>query len=149
MVLEEVLTMVEENKVIVRRFVEEVYNKGNLDSIADYFIQGSFLAGGHAGQVKVMKTAFPDNHFTIEEMIAESDQVVARMTVRGTNSGPIAGLPAFGKLETPIPATGKQTMSTAIYIFTLRDGKIASITAELDQIGMLQQMGWKITPPNS
>lgn len=140
--------MIEENKALVRRFVEEVYNKGNLDSIADFFIQGSFLAGGHAGQIKVMKTAFPDNNFTIEEMVAEADKVVARMTVRGTNTGPIAGLPAFGKLETPIPPTGKQTMSTAIYIFTLKDGRIASINTELDQIGMLRQMGWKITPPN-
>jgi len=143
----EVLKMIEQNKQLVRKFVDEVLNQGRLDTITDFFVPGSFLAGGLTSQMKVMKTAFPDNNFTIEELVAEAEKVVARMTVRGTNTGPVAGLPAFGKLETPIPPTGKQVVSTAIYIFFLKNGRIVSITTELDQVGMLQQMGWRIIPP--
>jgi predicted ester cyclase len=139
---------IEENKNLVRRFIDEIYNQGNIERIADFCVPGSLFAGGHAGQIQVMRLAFPDMRFSIDAMLAEGEKVVARVTTRGTNSGPLAGLPAFGKLEQPVPPTGQQVMSTAIYIFTLRDGKVVSIDAEINQIGMLQQMGWSIMPPS-
>jgi predicted ester cyclase len=139
---------IESHKALVRRFVEEVYSQGNTDAIADYCVPGSFLAGGLAGQIMVMKTAFPDNSFTIDEMVAEADKVVVRMTVHGTNTGPLAGLPAFGRLERPVPPTGKQVTTTAIETFTMKDGRVVSIARALDQVGMIQQLGWTIKPPD-
>jgi len=139
--------MSDENKALVEKFINEVYNAGNTDAIQDLCVPGSMMAGGLVGQFMAMKSAFPDNHFTIETLIAEGDRVVAQMTVRGTNSGPMLGLPAFGKLDTPIPPTGKSVMTTDISIFKIADGRIASIATEFDQINLLRQLGWTFTPP--
>jgi predicted ester cyclase len=135
------------NKAFVQQFIDEIFNDGNIDALAEYCVPGSFLAGGLAGQLKSMKMFAPDLQFTVDEMVAEGDKVVVRMTQRGTNSGPMVGLPAFGRLEEPVPPTNKPLRATSIYIFTLAGGKLASIAYELDQIGMLRQLGWTINPP--
>lgn len=137
----------EENKALVQRFIDEVLNDGNTAAIADFCVPGSFFAGGIEGQIIAMKTAFPDNHFTIDDILAEGDKVAVRVTIRGTNTGPLVGLPAFGRLETPVPPTGKSVMASGMNFFTVSDGKIVSFAAELDQIGLLRQMGWTFTPP--
>jgi predicted ester cyclase len=139
---------IEENKELVQRFIEEVFNAGNTAAIADFTVPGSLLTGGLASQIMGMRTALPDTRFTIDEMVAEADKVVARVTQRGTNTGPLVGLPAFGKLELPVPPTGRPVMVTSIHIFKIKDGKVVSTTAEIDQIGLLQQLGWSITPPD-
>jgi len=140
---------IEDNKALVRRFVEEVMNDANSAAIADLCVPDSRFALGIAGQLRSMRTAFPDNHFTIDELLAEDALVAARMIVRGTNSGPLVGLPAFGRMEKPVPATGQSVLGTAIYIFKIVDGRIASLTFELDQVGLLQQLGWTFNPPSS
>jgi predicted ester cyclase len=138
---------IEDNKTLVRRFIDEVMNAGNFDAIADLCVPGSMFAGGIEGQMKAMKTAFPDNHFTIEEILAEGDKVAVRMTIKGTNTGPLVGLPAFGRLETPVPPTGKVVITSGTNVFTVSNGKIVSFSSELDQIGLLRQLGWTFTPP--
>jgi predicted ester cyclase len=140
---------IEDNKTMVRRFIEEVMNDGNSATIAELCVPGSRFAGGIAGQMQSMRTAFPDNHITIDDLVAEDALVAVRVTVRGTNSGPLVGLPAFGRLEQPVPPTGKTVLATGIYIFKFTDGRIASLAFELDQVGMLQQMGWTLTPPGA
>src|SRR5690348_4201741 len=140
---------IEDKKALVRRFVEEVMNDANSAAIADLCVPDSRFALGIAGQLQSMRTAFPDNHFTIDELLAEDALVAARMIVRGTNSGPLVGLPAFGRMEKPVPATGQSVLGTAIYIFKIVDGRIASLTFELDQVGLLQQLGWTFNPPSS
>ena len=137
----------EDNKVLVRRFIDEVMSSGNTDAINDLCIAGSAFAGGIVGQIKGMKTAFPDQHFSVDTILAEGNKVAASVTIRGTNTGPLVGLPAFGRLETPVAPTGKSTTGTGMYLFTVSDGKIVSFAAEIDQIGLLQQLGWTITPP--
>jgi len=137
----------EENKALVQGFIEEVFNAGNVDALARFCAPGSLMVGGLTGQVMAMKTAFPDNRFTIEEMVAEADKVVVRTTIRGTNTGQLLGLPAFGKLERPIPPTGKPVVGSSMHLYTIKGGKIVSLASELDQIGLLQQLGWTIAPP--
>lgn len=137
----------EKNKALEKLFIEDLLNRGNTDALADLCIPGSFLAGGLPGQVKSMKTAFPDNTFTIEKMLAEANRVAVQLTVRGTNTGPLLGFPTFGKFELPVPPTGKAVTSSAVHIFTIQDGKVLSITAADDQIGVLLQLGWTISPP--
>jgi predicted ester cyclase len=136
------------NKALVQRFIDDVMNTGNTDAIADFCVPGSMFAGGIEGQIKAMKMAFPDIHFTVEDILSEGNKVALRVTTRGTNTGPLVGLPAFGRLETPVPPTGKSVTHTGMYVFTVSDGKIVSFAAELDQIGLLRQLGWAFTPPS-
>jgi predicted ester cyclase len=139
----------EDNKVLVQRFIDEVMNAGNTTAIADFCVEGSMFAGGIEGQIKAMKSGIPDNHFTIDDILAEGNRVAVRFTAHGTNSGPLVGLPAFGRLETPVPPTGKSVTTSGMYIFTVSDGKIVSFALELDQIGLLRQLGWTFAPPDT
>lgn len=138
---------IENNKALVQRFIDEVMNAGNTAAIADLCVPGSMFAGGIEGQIKAAKTAFPDINFAIDYTLAEGDKVAVRVTVHATNTGPLVGLPAFGRLETPVPPTGKSVTHGGMYIFTVSDGKIVSYAAEFDQIGLLRQLGWTFTPP--
>jgi predicted ester cyclase len=138
----------EANKALVQRFVEDVLSGGNVDALADFIEPGSLFAGGLTHQIMAIKTAFPDSNSIIDEIVAEGDKVVVRTTMRGTNTGPLVGLPGFGRLERPVPQTGKPVMVTSIHVFTIRDGKVVSMASEIDQIGLLQQLGWRITPPD-
>jgi len=137
----------EENKALVQRFIDLVMNEGNTEAITDFTVPGSMFAGGLVGQIQAMKTAFPDQHFTVDAMIAEDSRVAVQMTAQGTNSGPLVGLPGFGRLEQPVPPTDEVVTNRVIYVFKLANGRIISYAAELDQIGMLRQMGWRFTPP--
>jgi predicted ester cyclase len=137
-----------DNKALVERFVEDVVNAGNTAAIADLCVPGSMFAAGIEGQMKNMKIAFPDNHFTIEEMVTEGDRVVIRLSIRGTNSGPLVGLPAFGRLEPPVPPTNRAVLGSGMQMFKIADGRIVSYSLELDQLGLLQQLGWTFTPPS-
>src|SRR5579864_8881103 len=106
----------EVNKSSMRRFYDEVFNKKNGVAI-DEFINPNQVdhaappgtPGGLKGAkqtIAMYLTAFPDLHFTVEDMIAEGDKVVTRLTVRGTQQGAFMGT----------PPTGKQVTSTAIDI---------------------------------
>ncbi len=75
--------------------------------------------------------AFPDLHVTPEDVIAEGDSVVARLTSRGTHQGEFQG----------IPPTGKQITLTGIEVFRIADGTIAERWGEFDFLGLLQQLG--------
>jgi len=137
----------EDNKVLVQRFIDEVMNSGRFAAIAELCVTGSLFARRIEGLMRAMRTTFPDLHMSIDEVFGEGNKIAVRVTARGTNTGPLVGLPAFGRLETPVPPTGKSVTGTGIYLFTLSDGKISSLAAEIDQIGLLQQLGWTFAPP--
>ncbi|MBI3978014.1 MAG: ester cyclase [Chloroflexi bacterium] len=133
---------VEQNKAILRRIPEEVFNKGNLaiaDEIfaADYVEHVPLPPGLPAGLeglkqfVTIVRSAFPDFHYTIDDVIAEGDQVVFRLTARGTQQGEFMG----------IPPTGKQATWTEIHIGRAAGGKLVEHWANYDHLGMLQQLG--------
>ena len=136
--LTEVNKSTEANKASVRRFYYEVFNKKNRAAIEEFIdpTQVDHAAppgtpGGLAGAKHTLTmylTAFPDLHFTVEDIIAEGDKVVARLTVRGTQHGAFMG----------IPATGKQTTSTGIDINRIVDGKSVEHWLEMDTLGLLQ-----------
>jgi predicted ester cyclase len=75
--------------------------------------------------------AFPDIQFTIEELLADGDTVVARTTAHGIQTGEFQG----------IPATGAAVTSSGIAIYRLTGGKIVEQWLEYDQLGLLQQLG--------
>jgi predicted ester cyclase len=99
----EIIMSPEENSTIVRRFITEVLEQGNL-SLVDQLCAPNYinrLTGQGVESLKqlggLMKTAIPDLHFTIENLLAEGDQVVARFTITGTNTGSVMGSKPSGK----------------------------------------------------
>jgi predicted ester cyclase len=93
----------EENKTIVRRFITEILQQGDM-SLIDQFCAPNYvnrLTGQGIDSFKqiggLMKAAIPDYHVTIENLVAEGDQVVARFTMTGTITGSIMGSKPSGK----------------------------------------------------
>jgi predicted ester cyclase len=136
----------EENKAIDRRIVEEVWNKKNLalvDELVDaklvlHAVGGPDLKGpeGFKQFVNMQATAFPDFHITIEDMIAEGDKVVSRVTARGTNTGNFMD----------IAPTGKQMAITGIVISRFAGGKVVEGWLVNDALGAMQQLGVSVVP---
>ena len=136
----------EVNKANLRRFYDEVFNKKNRAAIEEFIDPNqvdhaappgtpSGLAGAKQ-TISMYLTAFPDVHFTVEDIIAEGDKVVARLKVRGTQKGAFMG----------VPPTGKQATSTAIDISRIAGGKSVEHWLEMDTLGLLQQLGALPTP---
>lgn len=135
----------EDNKVTVRRFIEEGVNQGKV-AVLDELCTPSWIyhestrpdvrtLEDYKRYVTEVRSAFPDFHSTIEDMIAEGEQVVARWTWRGTNTGDIV-MPAMR-----IPATGKQVTVTGISIGRFAGGKGVELWIEMDTLGLFQQLG--------
>ncbi|MBI3801083.1 MAG: ester cyclase [Deltaproteobacteria bacterium] len=134
--------MSEANKAIVRRYVEELLNKGNL-AAADEILTIDFVFHGPSAPesirgregfkqlVTTLRTAFPNLRFTMEEEIAEGDKVVGCFTIRGTQRGELFG----------IPPSGKQFVVRGVDIFRITGGKIREIRALFDTLGQMQQLG--------
>jgi len=101
----------EDNKTLAWRWLDEVWNKGDLSLIDEliapnYVLHDPIRPGlkGRAGikeSIATFRAAFPDIHFTIEAQIAEGEQIVSRYIVQGTHLGPLMGIPATGKQGAP------------------------------------------------
>jgi predicted ester cyclase len=133
--------MSEQNKELVRRFIDEVFRKKNI-GIIDYLFAPGFISHyvppGTIQDVEAFKksirsflTAFPDIEITIEDLIAEDDKVVAHVTGGGTHTG---NFQAF-------PPTGKRVILLAMIIWRISDSKFVERWEIMDQLGMLQQLG--------
>ena len=130
----------EENKAVVRRFFDEL-NRGNvsaLDDLLDDQYTGHFTGVPVPMNRQSLKQfvdlsagPFPDFSHQIEDLLAEDDKVVARVTYSGTHRREFMGL----------PATGKQVRFSGINIFWLKGGKVVEQWSQSDQLSMLQQMG--------
>jgi steroid delta-isomerase-like uncharacterized protein len=126
----------EENKAIVRRFIE-AYNKRNLDEFdellaPDYFDHTSQV--GPEGLKQLMKMAFkafPDFHETIEDVIAEGDKVWVRITFTGTHTGEFMG----------IAPTGKMITTEMVDIFRIVNGKLAEYRDVNNNLDFLKKLG--------
>jgi ketosteroid isomerase-like protein len=103
----------EEKKAVVRRFYEEL-NKGKeaaMTAMEELYAAPAYVWHGpgvfpdldRTGMKQMMPaffTAFPDLHYTVEDLIAEGDKVVSRFTARATHQGEFMGVPATGKVVT-------------------------------------------------
>lgn len=135
----------EQNKAIMRRFWEEVFNGKNLNLIDELF-SADWVYHGPAGQeihgpeglkqyLTIYFKAFPDLHAKIEDVFAEGDRVASRATCSGTHKGELMG----------IAPTGKQTIIPVICISRLSGSKVAEDWELVDLFGMMQQIG--VIPP--
>jgi steroid delta-isomerase-like uncharacterized protein len=135
----------EENKALVRRFVEEFWNQGNM-ATADELMAGDAEIHMPTGETldldelkgfnAAWRESFPDWHSTFEELIAEGDRVAERWTGRGTHLGELMG----------IPPTGKRVEGPGSVFYRIAGGKIVEFRGQLDMMGMMQQLG-VISPP--
>ena len=139
---------IEENKALVRRLYDEVVNGGNLD-LADKFIspdaiEHEDLSDNGLDSFKnffaAFRGAYPDLKFTVEDMIAEGDKVVVRITVTGTNDGDCD----FMKFA----PTGKKIDIETIDIFRCTDGMLVEHWGRTDTLCMLDQLGKEPTQEN-
>jgi steroid delta-isomerase-like uncharacterized protein len=135
----------ENNKAITRRFYEEVFDRGNLAYVdevldTDCVDHDTFnpmgTRDGFRQSVASLKEAFPDSKMVIEDLITEGDKVVVRVTMQGTNTGPLSMGPG-----STIPATGKSLTATGIDIIQFAGGKVVEHWGEFDMMGMMQQLG--------
>jgi steroid delta-isomerase-like uncharacterized protein len=134
--------MSENNKAIVRRLLEELWNKGNL-SLADELFAPNYehhdastpdFGRGPESEKKratLYRTAFPDVRLTIEDIISEGETVMTRWSCRGTHKGDLRG----------IAPTGKQVNISGVTIARLANGKFAEGWVNWDALGLMQQLG--------
>ncbi len=133
----------EENKAVVRRELEELYNKGGDLDAAEEIYAPDFV--GHepaVGDIRgiegakqyaaTMRLAFPDLSCTVEDQVAEGDKVVTRWSAQGTHQG---------ETEDLGPATGNRVEITGVSIERFSGGKVAESWDEFDALGMMQQLG--------
>jgi steroid delta-isomerase-like uncharacterized protein len=132
----------EQYKTMLRRLYDEVMNAGNL-AIADEVVAadaieheappGTPAEGPEVVKqwVGMMRTAFPDFHLEVDDMIVEGDRVAARVTMSGTHQGDFMG----------IPPTGKRFSISAIDIVRFAEGKMVEHWGATDNLGLLQQLG--------
>ncbi len=129
------------NKDLVRRGYAELVNEGNFSHLEE-FIHEDYVdhtqppgwptdRAGLQQQLQYFRSAFPDIHVTLEEMVAEGDLVMFRQTMRGTHQGEFFG----------IPPTGNPVEMTGTHLFRLKDGKLVEHRANNDDLGMLRQLG--------
>jgi steroid delta-isomerase-like uncharacterized protein len=135
----------EENKATVRRWVDAAWNSGDFSSAPDLYPPDYMFhfggmdsrgADGLSGFISAYRAAFPDIHMTIEDLIAEGDKVVWRITTSGTQQNEFMG----------IPSSGKHMQVRAIVISRFADGKWVEDWVNNDDLGLLQQIGAIPTP---
>jgi predicted ester cyclase len=124
------------NKTLIRRFLEEVFNRGNLEVVDELWIAGEEESGKRA--VMNLRTAFPDYHRTIEQQIAEGDTVVTRWTMRGTHRGPFTSQ-SLGRTIAP---TRRTVTVSGVAIHRVVDGRIVEAWVRgNDSLELLMQLG--------
>ena len=132
---------VSENKAVISSFLEEVLNQGRLERVDDLvavdFVEVDPFPGQKQGReglkqvISAFRTAFPDIHWEIEEMVGEGEKVFSRFTWRGTHRGEFFG----------VPATGRQITVKGMVIDQVVAGKMAESRILMDGLSMMRQLG--------
>lgn len=132
---------IEKNKQVVRRWIDAGVNGGDL-SVANELFEADVLAHAPEGDVRgvdegpkasveMLRGAFPDLHFAIEDLIGEGDKVAARFVAQGSHRGDFMG----------IAPTGRSVSFKGMYVYRLSAGRIAEVWVSLDALGLLGQLG--------
>jgi steroid delta-isomerase-like uncharacterized protein len=130
----------DEYKALLQRWID-VWHAGDLAAV-DEFVTPDYVrhdpnvsevCGPDAEKqlIAMYRAAFPDLRFAVEDMVAEGDKVVTRLTARGTHRGELLG----------IPPTGRAIAISAMEIYRFDGDKIAEQWVVGDVLGLLQQLG--------
>jgi steroid delta-isomerase-like uncharacterized protein len=132
----------EQNKALLRKWIEEGWNKGNL-AVVDELYAPDFTQHDPSTPASVSsaedlkryvagyRMALPDMHFETHDLVAEGDKVLWRFTATGTQKGVLLG----------IPPTGKYAAVTGMALFRIANGRIAECWVNFDALGLLQALG--------
>ena len=134
--------LTDDNKALVQKFYEEIVNQKNLTALGQFVapnaVNHTVPSGFPQGPSQFLGlhfNAFPDLTVTVEDLLADGDKVVARVSIRGTHQGALRAVSPTGK-----PFTGM-----AINIFRIVNGKMVEHWGLADRLGTLQQLG--VVPP--
>ena len=135
------MTTIEDNKTVVRDFIDRLFTKGDLEAVDTYLAEdfvnhdppfgASADREGMRGAGAMFRQAFPDWHSDLHLLVGEGDIVVELFTASGTHRGTVMG--AAG--------TGNTASLKGINVFRLRDGRIIERWGRLDDLGFLAQLG--------
>ena len=135
--------MSEQNKAVVRRWFEEVWNQGREAAIDEMFSAGAVAHGLGDSELDVrgpaefkafaanIRGSIPDTHIGVEDIISEGDRVAVRVILKGTHTGQGLG----------VPPTGRKVSIQGIIIVRIVDGQIVEGWNSYDQLGLLRQIG--------
>jgi steroid delta-isomerase-like uncharacterized protein len=127
----------------IHRFYEECLNQNRLDVLPELVtpnVINHSPTGDQTGlsaleqTIHHVRTLFPEPHFTVDDIVSNGDKAAARWTLVAAHTAPIAG----------VPPTGKQLTEQAVVFYRFENGKIAEIWAQMDQLGILRQIGVEI-----
>ncbi len=138
----------EDNKDLVKRFYE-AFDRGDVETldamVADDFASPTLPPGMPQGRegfwmgARMLMSAFPERHTTVDVLVAEGDLVTAVHTHEALHGGPYLGF----------PPTGKRFKINGIEVFRIKDGKIKEYWRRDDDLGMLMQIGMIPAPARS
>lgn len=134
------MATLDDNKAVIRRYYDEVLNRGDFEAADRLFgagyrahapVRDPLTAEQYKGSVAMLRTAFPDLQWRIEELSAEGDRAAVRAYMQGTHLGPFQA----------IPATSKRVHVPVLSIYRIEGGRIAEDWPHMDMLGLLQQIG--------
>jgi steroid delta-isomerase-like uncharacterized protein len=130
----------EENKALARRWAEEIFNQGNLDAADELFGPGFITRHLDAPDLdregwkefsRPFISGFSERRLAVEDLVAEEEEVVGRVTFSGKHTGEFFG----------IPPTDRRVEFTGMVWFRIAEGKIVEHWGEFDALGLLRQLG--------
>ncbi len=136
------------NRRVVERYFDEWANRGNTQAVDQLVAPHLVLRHPHATvngldqykhSMAAFRSAFPDLHFVVEDLVAENDRVLARYVMTGTQQGDYQ----------EHPASGRACRVAGMSLFRLHDGLIQEVWVNQDRLGMQQQLGWLPSQPGS
>lgn len=130
------------NKQLAQKFMDECWNKGNLKAISEFLTTNCryhdpvfpHLASGAdniRSHIENCRRGFPDMRFTIDDTIAEGNEVVHHWTVTGTHRGQFLGL----------APTNRQATVSGSSIFRIQNSKIAEQWSDWNLMSLMEQLG--------
>jgi len=137
----------EQNIALVKRLYEEL-SKANIEILQELFTSDfAYYSPSEnvtplsreelSKALKMYYSAFPDFHYDIQDIFAKGDEVAVRFIAKFTHSQEFMGL----------PPTGKQIQVSATAIFNkFKDGKVAEVKKNMDDLGMMTQLGMELKP---
>jgi steroid delta-isomerase-like uncharacterized protein len=139
-----------ENKTIAQRFTEECWNQGKKDSLRELVASGCMLhdpvfpaltsgADNLMRHIETCRNGFPDLKFSVDDTIAERNEVVHHWTARGTHKGQFLGL----------PATNRSGTVSGTSIYRIEGGKIVEGWTDWNLMSLMQQLGLSAMPQSA
>lgn len=142
------MPVITDQAATIRRFFEHCLNQHQSEILRELFtadIVAHTPNGDSTGLAAIEQTVervhamFPGHRFTVDDVIVSGDKAAARWTMTATNTAPIGGL----------APTGREITQRALVLYRFEDGKIAEFWLQLDQIGVLRQIGVHIPGTSS